>query len=162
MKKKENLNTTLQKIITDCYQKGCDYLGIIPYKKATFKGFYEKKLFQKVYDNEEILMNLEINNSLRKKFFWAELQKLEAETAGITWPLNRESWIMFNPVSWKTKSSEKLKDDLAEDVAHETAHAVIFNTDINRGHEYPHKELTKFLKYYLISKHNLKELLWQE
>jgi len=69
VKKPTNLNTILQKIVTDCYQRGGDYLGIIPYKKVIFKGFYNQDLFQKVYNNQEILVNLEINNPLRKKFF---------------------------------------------------------------------------------------------
>lgn len=159
MKKKESLNAVLQKIVTDGYQRGCEYLGIIPYKKVIFKGFYNSDLFQKVYNNKEILINLEINNPFRKKIFWSELQNLENETAGITWPLDKESWIMLNPLGWKIKTPTKLEtDDLSEDVAHETSHAVIHNIDIDRGHNYPHKDLTKFLKYYLISKYNFKEL----
>jgi hypothetical protein len=54
MKKRESLNTALQKIITDGYQRGCDHLGIISYKKAVFRGFYHKKLLQEIIANDEI------------------------------------------------------------------------------------------------------------
>jgi len=35
-------------------------------------------------------------------------------------------------------------------IAHEISHAVLFNIDIWRGHDFPHEEITKYLKKYLL------------
>lgn len=88
MAKKANLNTTLQEIINDCYQKGCNHLGIISYKKPVFRGFYQKKLLDEIINNEEIRYNLQITN---KELFARYVYDLPRETAGTTWPLNKES-----------------------------------------------------------------------
>ena len=81
MTKKTNLNTTLQRIINDCYKEGCNHLGIISYKKALFKGFYNKKLFQEIIDNKEIRNNLQITN---QRIFANYVYDLPQETAGTT------------------------------------------------------------------------------
>lgn len=38
--------------------------------------------------------------------------------------------------------------NLVELIAHEISHAVLFNIDIWRGHDFPHEEITKYLKNY--------------
>jgi len=154
MVKKTNLNTLLQKIVTDCYQKGCDHLGIIPYKKVIFKGFYDKKLFQEILANKEIKTNLQITN---EKLFANYVYDLPKETAGTTWPLNKESWITLN-------SSYEDIDDFLESLLHETAHAVYFNVDLEEGHSEKHKKITKYLINYfhknkIYNKKDLEDLL---
>jgi len=148
MKKQSNLNTILQKIVTDCYQQGCDYLGIIPYKKVIFKGFYNKKLLQEIITNEEIKINLQITN---EKLFTRYVHDLPEETAGSTWPLNKESWITPN------SSYENIADFL-ESLLHETAHAVYFNVNLEEGHSEQHKKLTKHLISYFHKNYNKKDL----
>jgi len=81
MAKKTNLNTVLQEIINDCYQKGCNHLGIVSYKKPVFKGFYQQKLLNEIIDNEEIRNNLQITN---QELFARYVYDLPQETAGTT------------------------------------------------------------------------------
>lgn len=81
MIKKTNLDTALQKIIDDCYQKGCNHLGIISYRKPIFKGFYHKQLLDEIIDNKEIRTNLQITN---KELLARYVYDLPQETAGTT------------------------------------------------------------------------------
>ncbi|CAI2196834.1 9406_t:CDS:2, partial [Funneliformis geosporum] len=67
--------------VTDCYQHGCDHLGIISYKKVVFRGFYHKKLLQELIANKEIKNNLQITN---EKLFANYVYDLPEETAGST------------------------------------------------------------------------------
>ena len=81
MAKQVNLSIVLQAIINDCYQQGCNHLGIISYKKPVFKGFYQKKLLNEIIDNKEIHNNLQITN---KELFARYVYDLPQETAGTT------------------------------------------------------------------------------
>lgn len=145
---KQNLNAVLQEITNNCYQKGCNHLGIVSYRKPIFKGFYHQKLLDEIINNEEIRNNLQITN---KELFARYVYDLPDETAGTTWPLNKESWITLN-------NYYEDSDDFLETLCHETAHAILFNIDIEEGHSTRHKKLTKYLITYYHEEYDLKEL----
>lgn len=73
------------------------------------------------------------------------------ETAGTTWPLNKESWITLN-------NSYEDMDDFLDALLHETAHAVFFNVDLEEGHSERHKKLTHYLINYFHEKYDWKKL----
>lgn len=76
----------LLNIIQDCYQIGCHYLNIIPYKQVIFKGFYNEKLFAEISDNQQIahFLHLNINDPQQKKEFVELLKRVPKEFAGLT------------------------------------------------------------------------------
>ena len=72
----------------------------------------------------------------------------------MTFPAGRESWIVLSSFYYQAEYSFSLIMELVELLAHEVAHAVIFNLDIWRGHDFPHEEITKYLKDYLLRGYN--------
>jgi hypothetical protein len=76
----------LPNIIQDCYQIGCRYLNIIPYKQVIFKGFYSEKLFAEISNNQQIAqsLHLNLNNPQQRQEFNELLQRVPKEFAGLT------------------------------------------------------------------------------
>lgn len=155
---KQLLEEELPAIIEKGYREACYYWQIIPTKQVLFKGFFSSKVYQEILNNQEILANLEVDKEQRKHFEKA-LQKLETTKSGIAFPANRESWIMLNPFYYQTECSAKLGVELAGLIAHEVAHAVIFNWDIWRGHDFPHGEITKYLRDYYLRNYDWERML---
>ena len=150
----------LQKIIERGYSKACYQWKVIPYRKVVFKGFYNQEVHREILNNEEILLNLGADTSLRKKILAEELEELVLSKSGLALPTKWKTWIILNPFYLEFDLSEKLVLDFVGTVAHETTHAVIFNWDIYWGHSDPHKEMTRYLKsHYLKQNINWKKIL---
>ncbi|RHZ36113.1 SprT family zinc-dependent metalloprotease [endosymbiont GvMRE of Glomus versiforme] len=144
-------------LIQDCYQIGCHYLNIIPYKQVVFKGFYSEKLFTEISNNQQIAqsLRLSLNDPQQKQEFAELLQRVPKEFAGLTWALTNESWITFNPAYCQPL----LQGDLSYLLCHEIAHAVLHNLDIYWGHSSPHSELTAYLWQYCQKKYSHQQLV---
>jgi len=77
---------SLSDIIQDCYQIGCRYLNIIPYKQVIFKGFYSEKLFAEISNHQQIAqsLHLNLNDPQQRQEFNELLQRMPKEFAGLT------------------------------------------------------------------------------
>lgn len=148
----------LQKTIETAYEQMCYYFKIIPVKKVVYKGIWNQANCQEVFNNQEILTNLQITNG-QKKYFLEELQKLEFTKSGITFPTGQETWILLNPIYEKPEMAEKLVFDCVETIAKQIAHAVIFNLDIWRGYGHPFGEISKSLKDFLWRNYDWKKII---
>ena len=148
---------SLSEIIQDCYQIGCRYLNIIPYKQVIFKGFYSEKLLAEISNHQQIAqsLHLNLNDPQQKQEFNELLQRVPKEFAGLTWALSNESWITLNPAYCQPL----LRGDLSYLLCHEIAHAVLHNLDIYWGHFPPHSELTNYLWQYCQKKHAHQQLV---
>lgn len=154
---KQLLEKELSAIIEKGYQQACFHFQVIPTKKVLFKGFYSPEIGQKILANQEILDNLGLDEE-QKRYFERALQRLEQNRPGAALPADRESWIVLNPFYGQAKYSVELVVELAELVAHEVAHAVLFNIDIWRGHDFPHSEITNYLKDYYLRNYDWEKL----
>jgi hypothetical protein len=155
---KQKLEKELPLIIEKSYQQTCYYFKIIPTKRAVFKGFFGSEIYQAVLNNQEILANLGVDN-WQKKAFEKALKELEISKNGISFPADRESWIIFNPFYYQAKYSPELIVELVETVAHEIAHAVLFNIDIWQGHNFPHEEITKHIKNHYLQSYDWEKIV---
>jgi len=155
---KQLLEKNLPIIIEKGYHQACYYFKIIPIRKPLFKGFFSPEVYKKILANEEILTNLKLD-VLQRKHFAKVLLRAELTKTGVALPTNQESWIILNPFYHRIKYSAKLVVELVETVAHEVAHAVLFNIDIWRGHDFPHSEITKYLKDYYLNNYDWEKIL---
>jgi hypothetical protein len=156
---KQSLEKNLPNLIEKGYNRACYYFKIVSVRKPLFKGFFSSETYQKILTNEEILTNLKLN-ALQKKHFIKVLSRAELTKNGLALPTNRESWIVLNPCYYQVKKySAKLAVELVEIIAHEVAHAVLFNIDLWRGHDFPHAEITNYLRTYYLDNYDWEKIL---
>ena len=155
---KQSLEKSLPSIIEKGYCQTCYYFKIISTRKPLFKGFFSPEIYKKILANEEILTNLKLD-TLQREHFAKALPKAELTKTGVALPANQESWIILNPFYYQVKYSAKLAVELVETIAHEVAHAVLFNIDIWRGHDFPHAEITKYLRDFYLNNYDWEKIL---